>query len=107
MCVTRYLYIDLVFFSFFFSILFCVFCRFVDKLVRFWVFLELCGLSIIPIFFYGSKDIIGGFYNSLLIYIVVCRLSSIFIISGMIFSTFYYFIFWGFVMKFGLFPFRV
>lgn len=105
--MTHRLHIDLIFFSFFFSVLFCIFCRFVDKLLSFWVFLELCGLSIISCFFCVSSDSVGGFYNSLLTYIVVSRLSSAFIISGMIFVDFYYFVFWGFVAKLGLFPFSL
>lgn len=101
------LYIDLIFFSFFFSVLFCIFCCFVDKLVRFWVFLELCGLSIIPRFFCINERKINGFYNSLLTYLVVSGLSSVFIVSGILFIDLFIFILFGFILKFGLFPFSL
>lgn len=107
MFVTSRLHVDLIFFSFFFSILFCIFCRLVDNLIRFWVFLELGGLSIIPRFFCISNSKISGFYSSLLTYLVVSRLSSVFIVSGILFFSLYIFIFLGFMLKFGLFPFSL
>lgn len=103
----RRLYIDLVFFSFFFSVLFCIFCRIVDNLIRFWVFLELCGLSIIPSYFCVSDSNISGFYRSLLTYLIISGLSSVFIVSGVLLSDLYYFIILGFILKFGLFPFSL
>nr|YP_009175586.1 NADH dehydrogenase subunit 2 [Drepanidotaenia lanceolata]ALH16574.1 NADH dehydrogenase subunit 2 [Drepanidotaenia lanceolata] len=98
-------YSDLVLFSFFFSLLFCVLCAVVDGLISFWVFLELAGLSIIPCFFYNSGSSIYGFYSSLLTYVIMSGLSSVFLVSGLLFSSLYIFIFLGFVIKFGLFPF--
>lgn len=99
------LHIDLVFFSFFFSIVFCFVCSLVDKFLSFWVFLELCGMSAIPCFFYRRSCGVHGFYRSLLSYIVMSALSSILMITGIIISGFYVFVFLGFVVKFGLFPF--
>lgn len=101
------LHIDLVFFSFFFSIIFCTFCALIDKLIRFWVFLELCGLSIIPRFFCIKDRKVSGFYSSLLTYLVISGLSSVFIVAGILFIDLYIFIFFGFVLKFGLFPFSL
>nr|AEY84611.1 NADH dehydrogenase subunit 2 [Nippotaenia chaenogobii] len=101
------LHIDVVFFSFFFSILFCFTCIFMDNLLSFWIFLELCGMSIIPSFFYSSGSGLSGFYNSLLTYIIMSGLSSIIIVSGIVFSSLYIFIFVGFALKFGLFPFSL
>lgn len=105
--VFRRFYLDVVFFSFFFSSLFCVMCRIVNKLVGFWVFLELCGLSIIPCFFYSSDCSVYGFYSSLLTYLIMSGLSSVLLISGILFTSLYYFVFFGFLIKFGLFPFRL
>lgn len=102
----RRFYLDLVFFSFFFSVLFCILCRLTNKLLRFWVFLELCGLSIVPCFFYVREGRMYGFYNGLLTYIVMSRMSSVVLVSGLLFSELYYFVYFGFVMKVGLFPFR-
>nr|UFQ88344.1 NADH dehydrogenase subunit 2 [Rhinebothrium sp. LRP 10392] len=101
------LHLDLVFFSFFFSVLFCVFCVLADNLLSFWVFLELSGLSLIPSFFYSSNSGLQGFYSSLLSYIVMSGLSSVLLISGIIFSGLYYFVLVGFLVKFGLFPFSL
>nr|UFQ88824.1 NADH dehydrogenase subunit 2 [Rhinebothrium sp. MZUSP 8018] len=98
---------DLLFFSFFFSVLFCVACSLVDNLLSFWVFLELCGLSLIPAFFYAGDGSLCGFYSSLLSYIVMSALSSILIISGILFFELYIFILLGFLVKFGLFPFSL
>lgn len=100
-------YTDLVLFSLFFSILFCFFCRMVDTIFRFWVFLELCGLSIVPCFFYRRGSRLYGFYSSLLTYVIISGLSSVLLVSGILFSGLYYFIFFGFLMKFGLFPFSL
>nr|UFQ88872.1 NADH dehydrogenase subunit 2 [Rhinebothrium sp. MZUSP 8022]UFQ88884.1 NADH dehydrogenase subunit 2 [Rhinebothrium sp. MZUSP 8023] len=98
---------DLIFFSFFFSLLFCLFCSLVDNLLSFWVFLELCGLSIIPSFFCSGNVSLHGFYSSLLSYIVMSSLSSILIVSGILFFDLYAFILFGFLVKFGLFPFSL
>ena len=103
----RRLHIDVVFFSFFFSILFCIACAIVDKLLRFWIFLELCGMSLIPSFFYSSKSSLQGFYSSLLSYVVMSGLSSVLLARGIIVKGLYFFILLGFIVKLGLFPFRL
>lgn len=98
-------HLDLLIFSIIFSIIFCLCCVVVDKLLGFWVFLELAGLSIVPSFFYGVDSRFGTFYNSLLTYIVMSSLASVLIFTGLIFIKLYFFVFLGFVIKFGLFPF--
>lgn len=105
--MVRWFHADLVFFSFFFSILFCLLCRLVDRLFRFWVFLELVRLSIIPCYFLSDSNSVYGFYGSLLTYVVVGGLSSVLFVSGLLFSNLYYFIYIRFVLKFGLFPFSL
>nr|YP_009316245.1 NADH dehydrogenase subunit 2 [Anoplocephala magna]AMR73961.1 NADH dehydrogenase subunit 2 [Anoplocephala magna] len=105
--VLRRFYFDLVFFSFFFSILFCFLCGLVDNLLSFWVFLELGGFSIVPCFFYGEKVGFYGFYNSLLTYIIMSGVSSVLLVSGLLFIGLYFFIYFGFLVKFGLFPFSL
>nr|UFQ89124.1 NADH dehydrogenase subunit 2 [Rhinebothrium fulbrighti] len=101
------LHIDLLLFSFFFSVCFCLGCGFVDNLLSFWVFLELCGLSLVPSFFYVSDSSLQGFYSSLLGYIVMSAMSSVLLMSGIIFNALYFFILLGFMLKFGLFPFSL
>nr|UFQ88308.1 NADH dehydrogenase subunit 2 [Spongiobothrium variabile]UFQ89184.1 NADH dehydrogenase subunit 2 [Spongiobothrium sp. MZUSP 7999] len=103
----RRLHVDLVFFSFFFSIVFCLCCALVDNLLSFWVFLELCGMSIVPSFFYVSNSSLQGFYSSLLSYIVMSGLSSVLLVTGVVLSDLYYMILLGFMVKFGLFPFSL
>nr|QNJ34128.1 NADH dehydrogenase subunit 2 [Dipylidium caninum] len=98
---------DIIFFSFFFGCMFCVFCCFVDNLVGFWVFLELCSLSIIPSFFCYVDFNVYSFYNSILIYIVVSSLSSVLFFVGFLWFDVYYFIYWAFALKLGLFPFSL
>nr|UFQ88968.1 NADH dehydrogenase subunit 2 [Rhinebothrium sp. MZUSP 8030]UFQ88980.1 NADH dehydrogenase subunit 2 [Rhinebothrium sp. MZUSP 8031]UFQ88992.1 NADH dehydrogenase subunit 2 [Rhinebothrium sp. MZUSP 8032] len=105
--VSRRFHIDLVFFSFFFSLLFCFCCSLVDNLLSFWVFLELCGMSLIPSFFYSSGSSLQGFYSSLLSYVVMSGLSSILLVSGIIITDLYFMIVVGFMVKFGLFPFSL
>lgn len=103
----RRLYIDVAFFSFFFSVFFCLCCALVDTFIGFWVFLELMGMSIIPAFFYNRGESVEGFYRSLFTYIVMSRLSSVMLVSGIILEDLYMFILFGFVIKFGLFPFSL
>nr|BDI27945.1 NADH dehydrogenase subunit 2 [Cylindrotaenia sp. MN-2022] len=100
-------YLDVVIFSFFFSLVFCALCGIVDSLISFWVFLELCGLSIIPTFFYSGGSGVYGFYSALLSYVIMSGVSSVLVVSGILISSLYIFIFLGFVMKFGLFPFSM
>nr|UFQ88272.1 NADH dehydrogenase subunit 2 [Anthocephalum sp. LRP 10373] len=103
----RRFHIDVVAFSFFFSIIFCVCCALCDNLLSFWVFLELCGMSLIPAFFYVSNSSLQGFYSALLNYIVMSGLSSVFLVTGLIITDMYYFVLFGFLVKFGLFPFSL
>lgn len=103
----RRIHIDLLFFSFLFSAFFCICCLFVDKLLTFWVFLELCGMSIIPSFFYKTSSILQGFYSSLLSYIVMSGLSSFLMATGIIIKSLYVFVLFGFLVKLGLFPFSL
>nr|UFQ88620.1 NADH dehydrogenase subunit 2 [Anthocephalum sp. LRP 10375] len=107
MLTLRRFHVDVVFFSFFFSVLFCVLCAIVDNLLSFWVFLELCGMSLIPSFFYISNSSLQGFYSALLSYVVMSGLSSVFLVSGLIIPGLYYFILFGFLVKFGMFPFSL
>nr|UTE83548.1 NADH dehydrogenase subunit 2 [Raillietina sp. HL-2022] len=100
-------YFGIFFFSFFFSVLFCVGCCLVDSLLGFWVFLELCGLSLIPSFFFNSKVGVHGFYGCLLNYVIMSGLSSVLMVCGLLFGGLYYFLFIGFIVKFGLFPFSL
>nr|UFQ88836.1 NADH dehydrogenase subunit 2 [Rhinebothroides sp. MZUSP 8019] len=100
-------YTDLLFFSFFFSVLFCICCALVDNLLSFWVFLELSGMSLIPAFFYVNEGSLYGFYSSLLSYIVMSSISSVLLVSGILFVDLYIFILLGFMVKFGLFPFSL
>nr|UFQ89172.1 NADH dehydrogenase subunit 2 [Acanthobothrium sp. MZUSP 7998] len=103
----RRLHIDVVFFSFFFSVIFCVCCALIDNLLSFWIFLELCGMSLIPSFFYASNSSLQGFYSSLLSYVVMSGLSSVLMVSGIVISNLYIFVYIGFMVKFGLFPFSL
>lgn len=103
----RRLHIDLVFFSFLFSLIFCGAMSLVDKFLRFWVFLELCGMSLVPSFFYSPYAKTHGFYRSLLTYVVMSALSSALMVAGIVLSGLFFFVFWGFLVKFGLFPFSL
>nr|YP_009138983.1 NADH dehydrogenase subunit 2 [Clinostomum complanatum]AJR28001.1 NADH dehydrogenase subunit 2 [Clinostomum complanatum] len=70
-------------------------------LVFLWLFLELGGLCLIPCFF------LSGFshFNSLFSYIVASSISSSFILFGVLYSDLSLFLFLGFLVKFGVFPF--
>lgn len=98
---------DLILFSLGLSTLFCVGCALVDSLLGFWVFLELAGLSIIPCFFYTTEFDNLNFYSSLLIYVVMSGISSVFLMRGILFLSLYYFVLVGFMIKLGLFPFMI
>nr|UFQ88440.1 NADH dehydrogenase subunit 2 [Rhinebothrium sp. LRP 10407] len=102
---TSRVHIDLIFFSFFFSIIFCLFCCLVDNIMGLWVFMELMGMAIVPSFFYSNNSSISAFYNSLLSYVVISGISSVLIMSGILFSGLYYLLLLGFVVKLGFFPF--
>nr|YP_010286141.1 NADH dehydrogenase subunit 2 [Paranoplocephala sp. RKZ13]UKS07979.1 NADH dehydrogenase subunit 2 [Paranoplocephala sp. RKZ13] len=101
------LYSDLVFFSLFFSILFCILCSLASSLLGFWVMLELCGLSIVPCFFCSSASGVYNFYDGLLTYVVASGISSVILVSGLLFDDLYYFVYCGFAVKLGLFPFSL
>lgn len=101
------LHADVVIFSLVFSIFFCFCCAIVDKFLRFWVALELCGISLIPSFFYNGGKRVDGFYSSLLCYVIVSGLSSVLLVTGIIIDGLYLFILIGFLLKFGLFPFSL
>nr|YP_009330667.1 NADH dehydrogenase subunit 2 [Cloacotaenia megalops]AOG66050.1 NADH dehydrogenase subunit 2 [Cloacotaenia megalops] len=98
-------FLNLFSFSLFFSLFFILACFVVDNLIGFWVFLELSGLAIVPAFFCWGYDNIYGFYGSLLTYIIMSGLSSVLMVSGILFVSLYYFIYFSFIVKFGLFPF--
>nr|UFQ89100.1 NADH dehydrogenase subunit 2 [Dollfusiella sp. MZUSP 7992] len=100
-------HVDIISFSLVFSLLFCFGCSLVDNFLTFWVFMELCGMSIIPCFFYNSLSGVQGFYSSLLTYIVMSGLSSVLLVTGIIISNLYFFILLGFLVKIGLFPFSL
>lgn len=103
----RRFHVDVVLFSFFFSILFCLGCAVVDNLLRFWVFLELCGMSIVPAFFYSSNSSLHGFYGALMSYVVMSSVSSFLMATGLLISGLYIFVLLGFLVKLGLFPFSL
>nr|YP_010286129.1 NADH dehydrogenase subunit 2 [Mesocestoides sp. RKZ08]UKS07967.1 NADH dehydrogenase subunit 2 [Mesocestoides sp. RKZ08] len=103
----RRVYLDVFFFSFFFSVFFCFCCSLVDNLFSFWVFLELGGLVLVPSFFYLINSGFHNFYGALFTYVVVSSVSSVLLVTGFLFSSFYYFVFLGFSVKFGLFPFSL
>nr|QZH79008.1 NADH dehydrogenase subunit 2 [Taenia solium]URN72815.1 NADH dehydrogenase subunit 2 [Taenia solium]DBA36348.1 TPA_asm: NADH dehydrogenase subunit 2 [Taenia solium] len=105
MVVVRLSHLDVIVFSFIFSLFFCFLCCVVDSLLGFWVFLELCGLSIVPSLFFNVECMNYNFYSSILCYIIMSGLSSVLLISGLLIVGLYYFVFFGFVVKFGLFPF--
>lgn len=105
MVVVRLSHLDVIVFSFIFSLFFCFLCCVVDSLLGFWVFLELCGLSIVPSLFFNVECMNYKFYSSILCYIIMSGLSSVLLISGLLIVGLYYFVFFGFVVKFGLFPF--
>lgn len=93
-------------FSFIFSLCFILFRFLSDNLVGFWVFLELAGLAIIPSLFIKPPTETQLFYNSLLHYVVMSGLSSVLLISGIIMANLYWLLLLGFIVKFGIFPFK-
>lgn len=82
--------------------LFCL-CLFLsDNLLMVWLFLELATLSLVPTFFLRREDCC---LDSLFSYLVISRISSSFIVCGLLFEGVLGFMLLGFVIKFGLFPF--
>nr|YP_007889815.1 NADH dehydrogenase subunit 2 [Taenia twitchelli]BAN15647.1 NADH dehydrogenase subunit 2 [Taenia twitchelli] len=103
--IIRFGFNSIVIFSIIFSIFFSFMCCLVDSMLGFWVFLELGSLSLIPSFFCNLGYSYYNFYSSILCYVIMSGLSSILLISGIMINSLYYFIFFGFSVKFGLFPF--
>lgn len=97
--------VDVFMFSLVFSVLFCMLCCVVDSLLGFWVFLELGSLSIVPSILLMGDFRFSNMYSSMMSYIVMSGLSSVLFVSGLLINGLYYFIFLGFSIKFGLFPF--
>nr|YP_003434409.1 NADH dehydrogenase subunit 2 [Taenia pisiformis]ADC52490.1 NADH dehydrogenase subunit 2 [Taenia pisiformis] len=97
-------HLDASVFSILFSSFFCFCCCVVDSLLGFWVFLELGSLSLIPALLY-NVNLNFNFYSCILCYIIMSGLSSAVLVSGLLIPGLYNFIFFGLVIKFGLFPF--
>lgn len=75
---------------------------FSDKLLMFWLFLELATLGLIPSFFlYLDRGVLGGLFS----YIIISGVSSSLIICGLLFDGFFILSVLGLFVKFGLFPF--
>nr|YP_010704127.1 NADH dehydrogenase subunit 2 [Plagiorchis elegans]WCO87337.1 NADH dehydrogenase subunit 2 [Plagiorchis elegans] len=94
------------FFIFFFSslglLIFSMFLFSSSNLFIFWLFLELCVLFLIPMFFLKAEYLnLCGLFN----YLIVSSLSSSFLIAGILFDSFLWFIVLGLFIKFGIFPF--
>nr|YP_009646081.1 NADH dehydrogenase subunit 2 [Plagiorchis maculosus]QBX99308.1 NADH dehydrogenase subunit 2 [Plagiorchis maculosus] len=94
------------YFVFFFSLLgltvFSVLLFSASNLFVFWLFLELCVLFLVPLFFLKSEYLnLCGLFN----YLVVSSVSSSFLIAGILFEPFLFFIVLGLLIKFGVFPF--
>nr|YP_010693885.1 NADH dehydrogenase subunit 2 [Morishitium polonicum]WCD42522.1 NADH dehydrogenase subunit 2 [Morishitium polonicum] len=74
-----------------------------SSLSFFWLFLELCSLCVIPLFFITDGDafIFSGLFN----YIVVSSISSSLILCGLLEEVLIFLMICGLLLKFGLFPF--
>lgn len=67
-----------------------------------WLFLELCVLFLVPMFFLKTECLkLCGLFK----YLIVSRISSSFLIAGILFDTFLWFFVLGLLIKFGVFPF--
>lgn len=67
-----------------------------------WLFLELCVLFLVPMFFLKSESLnLCGLFK----YLIVSSVSSSFLISGILFESFLFFVVLGLLIKFGVFPF--
>lgn len=83
-------------------VLFCVLMFMADSVSMFWLFLELCTLSLIPAFFVsGGSGLLVGLFR----YIVVSSISSSLILCGVLCEGLLFMLMWGLLVKFGLFPF--
>lgn len=83
-------------------LVFCVCLFMAKKLSIFWLFLELATLSLIPSFFLRRDS---NCLDRLFSYLVVSAISSSFIVCGLLFEGLLRFLFLGFLIKFGIFPF--
>lgn len=78
----------------------CLFLR--ERLMVLWLFLELITLSLVPAFFLRrGVDVLRALFN----YLIVSRVSSSFIVCGVLFDSLLFFCFLGLLVKFGIFPF--
>lgn len=85
------------------TLFFCLFLFLRDSLLISWFCLEMSALCLVPAFFLG-----GSSYSlsALFCYLIVMGVSSCFIVLGVSFSVLLIFAVVGFIIKFGLFPFR-
>nr|YP_009261933.1 NADH dehydrogenase subunit 2 [Echinochasmus japonicus]AKL39061.1 NADH dehydrogenase subunit 2 [Echinochasmus japonicus] len=81
---------------------FCFLMFVSDSVSLFWLFLELCTLSLIPSFFMANEYIsLVGLFN----YIIVSSISSSLILCGILCEGLLFMLIVGLLVKFGLFPF--
>nr|QDO72058.1 NADH dehydrogenase subunit 2 [Schistosoma haematobium]QDO72099.1 NADH dehydrogenase subunit 2 [Schistosoma haematobium] len=73
-------------------------------ILMFWLFLELCSLSMVPCLLQCSKVNVG---DSLLSYIFAISISSSLMLVGLLYCDFFFFFLVGFMVKFGVFPFII
>lgn len=71
-------------------------------LTMLWLYLELCGLCLIPLFFWGGA---GASLSRLFYYIVFSGISSSLLLVGILLPESLFFIISGLLVKFGVFPF--
>nr|BAV82954.1 NADH dehydrogenase subunit 2 [Schistosoma margrebowiei] len=71
-------------------------------ILMFWLFLELSSLSMVPCLLYCSSISLS---ESLINYIFAISVSSSMMLVGLVYSDFFLFFFFGFIIKFGVFPF--
>nr|YP_010166575.1 NADH dehydrogenase subunit 2 [Tamerlania zarudnyi]QRV61244.1 NADH dehydrogenase subunit 2 [Tamerlania zarudnyi] len=79
---------------------FCILCS--SGLFQIWFFLELLGLSLIPLFFLCPQV---NILQSLFSYLVASFLASCFILAGVLSDFYVYSCLLGLLLKFGVFPF--
>nr|UFJ44424.1 NADH dehydrogenase subunit 2 [Glypthelmins sp. LW2G] len=73
-----------------------------SNLFLFWLFLEMCSLCLVPLFFLGSDPLcLKGLFS----YLVVSSISSSFMICGIICEGVLFLLVLGLLIKFGVFPF--
>nr|UDU84922.1 NADH dehydrogenase subunit 2 [Glypthelmins quieta] len=94
------------YFLFWFSVLglsfFSVLLFSASNLFSFWLFLELCVLCLVPMFFLGGEVLsLSGLFS----YLIVSSISSSLVVSGILFEGFLFLFLVGLLIKFGIFPF--